>query len=82
MNEVEILEKGFEKVAENLYIKDNKLFIQHRGSILEASKLTRDELQNVASLVAYDHFYSTSSAVFAPPPIKSDMITECKKLGG
>ncbi|GAI48721.1 unnamed protein product, partial [marine sediment metagenome] len=51
--EAEILKRGYKKAAENLYIKDDKLFVQHRGSILEASELTMDELNTVTSIVAY-----------------------------
>lgn len=54
MDEAEILEKGYEKAAGNLYVKDDKLFVQHRGSILEASELTDEELKNVISMVAYE----------------------------
>lgn len=55
MDEAEILEKGYEKAAGNLYVKDDKLFVQHRGSILEASELTDEELKNVISMVAYEN---------------------------
>lgn len=53
MDEAKILEKGYKKVAENLYIKNDKLFVQYKGSIWEASELTEDELKNVTSITVY-----------------------------
>lgn len=53
MYEAEILEKGYKKVSENLYVKDDKLFVQHRGEIMEASELTEGELKDVTSITAY-----------------------------
>lgn len=52
--EAEILEKGYKKAAENLYIKDDKLFVQCGGNIKDASELTRDELKKITSITAYD----------------------------
>lgn len=54
MYEAEILNKGYKKVAENLYMKDDKLFVQHKGEIREASELTKDELKNITSITAYE----------------------------
>ncbi len=54
MHEAEILKKGYKKAAENLYIKDDKLFVQYGGKITEASELTKDELKNVTSVTAYE----------------------------
>jgi len=54
MYEAEILEKGYKKAAENLYVKDDKLFVQCGGDIKDASELTKDELKNVTSVTAYE----------------------------
>ena len=53
--EAEILEKGYKKVAENLYIKDDKLFVQCGGKITDTSELTKDELKNITSITAYEN---------------------------
>ena len=53
MNESEILKKGYEKVSGNLYVKDDKLFVQHTGEIKEASELTENQLKNITSYGAY-----------------------------
>jgi len=54
MYEAEILKKGYKKAAENLYVKDDKLFVQCVGKITEASELTKEELKNVTSVTAYE----------------------------
>lgn len=54
MNENEILEKGFEKLASNLYKKNNKMFVQHAGEIKETSELTNEQLKAVTSITAYE----------------------------
>ena len=53
MKEEEILKEGYEKVSGNLYVKDDKLFVQHTGEIKETSELTEDQLKNITSYGAY-----------------------------
>lgn len=55
MKDEEILKKGYKKAAENLYVKDDKLFVQHRGEIKEASELNEEQLRDVTSITAYEN---------------------------
>jgi len=54
MNENEILGKGYEKLASNLYKKNDKVFVQHAGEVKEASELTDEQLNAVTSITAYE----------------------------
>jgi hypothetical protein len=53
LTEKEILEKGYEEVADNLYLKDGSFFVQHMGQLVFASSLTEEEFDNISDLQAY-----------------------------
>lgn len=55
MKEEEIKKLGYEAVAKNLYIKDDSLYIQHKGEMKKASDLTEKEVRNVSSYIAYEN---------------------------
>lgn len=52
--EEEIKEKGYERLGENLYKKNNNLFVQSYGELKLASFLSEEELKEVTDLAEYN----------------------------
>lgn len=53
LTEKDIKEKGYEEVADNLYLKEGNLYVQHKGQLVFAASLTEEEFDNISDLQAY-----------------------------
>ena len=79
MYEEDILKKGYKKAAENLYVKDGKLFVQCGGNITDASELTEDELRRITSVTAYEAELKKLGGTSEPKEEKSSKQPDAKK---